>query len=63
VSGDLAPFIGTAGGEQLRVEIREVARLRHRHPMIASEVARLALYATFFVGFLGRAKFALEPPV
>ena len=57
------PFIGTAGTEQLHVEIREVAGLGHRYPMITPKVAGLAFYSTFFVGLLGRAKFALEPPV
>jgi hypothetical protein len=55
-SGDLTPFILAAGGEQLRIEIGEVARLRHRHPVIAPEVAGLAFDAALFVSFVRRAK-------
>src|ERR1700730_16085794 len=62
-SGDLAPFILATGGEQLRVEIGKVTRLRHRHPMIAPEVAGLAFDAALFVSFVGRAKLARKPPV
>src|SRR5229473_5389688 len=62
-SGDLAPFILATGGEHLRVEIGEVARLRHRHPVIAPEVAGLAFDAALFVSFVRRAKLARKSPV
>ena len=63
VPGDLAPFILATGGQQLRVELREVPRLRHRHPVVAPEVAGLAFDAALFVRFVRRAELALEAPV
>ena len=52
VSGDLAPFIFAASGQELGVEVGEVPRLRHRHPVVAPEVARLTLDAALLVGFV-----------
>src|SRR5579863_1505091 len=46
---DLTSFVGAAGGQQLCVEIFEIARFRHRHPVVAPEVAGLALDAALFV--------------
>ncbi|HVB57246.1 MAG TPA: hypothetical protein VNE63_12595 [Candidatus Acidoferrales bacterium] len=62
-SGDLAPFILVASGEQLRVEFREIPHLRHQHPVVAPKVAGLALDPAFFVRFVARAELALESPV
>jgi hypothetical protein len=42
---DLTSFVGAAGGHQLCVEILEIARFRQRHPVVAPEVAGLALDA------------------
>ena len=61
--GDLARFIFAAPGEQLRVQFRKVPRLRHRHPVIAPEVAGLAFDAALFVRFVGRAELARKAPV
>src|SRR6516164_5399720 len=63
VSGDEAPFIFTAGSEQLSVKLGEVPRFRDRHPVITPKVAYLAFDAAFFVWFGRRAEVALEPPV
>jgi hypothetical protein len=63
VSGNQAPFILSASGEQLRVKFSEVSRFRDRYPVVTPEVARLAFDAAFFVRFSRRAEVALEPPV
>jgi hypothetical protein len=47
LSGDLAAFICAAGGEQLCVEIFEIARFRQRDPVVAPKVAGLAFDAAF----------------
>ena len=39
---DLTSFVGATGGEQLGVEVIEIARFRQRHPVIAPEVAGFA---------------------
>jgi hypothetical protein len=56
IVGDLAPLVISAGGRRLRIEFVEVPRLGNRHPVIAPEVAGLALDAAFFVRFGGRAE-------
>jgi hypothetical protein len=63
MAGDLAPLVISAAGQQLRVELLEVPRLRDRHPAIAPEVAGLALDPALLVRFRRRAKVALEVPV
>src|SRR5215470_3929218 len=63
MAGDLAPRAISAAGQQLRVELVEVPRLRNRHPVIAPKVAGLALYPAFLVRFGRRAKVTLEAPV
>ena len=52
-AGDLTPFIFTAGGQQLCVEVIQVARLRQRHPVIAPKVAGFALNPALLVRFPG----------
>jgi len=57
---DLTSFVGAAGGQQLCVETLEIARLRHRHPVVAPEVSGLALDAALFVRLLRRAELTAE---
>ena len=59
-SGDLALFVGAAGGEQLRVELFQLSRFRQRHPVIAPEVAGFAFNPAFFVRFPRIAKVAAK---
>src|ERR1700752_2796253 len=63
MSGDLTPLVFVTGGQQLSVELVEVPRVRQRHPVIAPEVAGLALDPTLLVRFCRGTKIALEAPV
>src|SRR5215469_15994146 len=63
MAGDLAPLVISAAGQQLRVKLVEISRPRNRHPVIAPEVADLALDPALLVRFSRRTKVALEAPV
>ncbi len=60
---DHARFIGAAAGQQLRIQRLEVARVRHRHPVIPPELPDLVLDAALLVPLAGRAELRVEPPV
>ena len=59
---DLAPFIGVATGQQLRIQIRQILRLRHRYQVIAPEVSRFAFHTAFLVALAGCAELGLKLP-
>jgi hypothetical protein len=51
--GNLTPFFLVADGEQVRVQIIEIARLGQGYPVIAPEVAGLAFDPALLVGLVG----------
>jgi hypothetical protein len=41
VPGDLALLVFATRGQQLRVQLREIPRLGHRHPVVPAKIAGL----------------------
>ena len=60
---DRAPLVGSATGQHLRVQIRQVPSLGYRHQVIPAEVARFALDTAFLVAFARGAELRLKLPV
>ena len=60
VPGDLTLLVFATRGQQLRVQLREIPRLGHRHPVVAAKIASLTFDSAFLVWFLRRAKVALR---
>ena len=56
-------LVGTAAGEQQAIELVEIYRRRERHPVVAAEVADLALHTALLVTGRGRAELRCEPPM
>src|SRR6266404_3497043 len=56
-------LIGAAVLQQLPVQRRQVARHRHRNPVVAAEVASLALHAALLMAFARGAELGLILPV
>src|SRR5271167_3969123 len=63
VRGDLALLVFATRGQQLRVQLREIPRLGHRHPVVPAKIAGLIFNSALLVWFLRRAEFALKSPV
>ena len=62
-SGDQPLFVLLASRQELPVQVREIRRFRHRHPVIAPEVSSFSFDAALLVRLGRRAKLRLESPV
>src|SRR5712691_10200187 len=60
---DRARFVLPTPCQQLRVELREIGRLRHRHKVVPAKGPHLVLHPAFLVPFARRTKLGLEPPM
>src|SRR5581483_6618490 len=60
---DGAPLVLPTGGQGLLVQLGQVSRFWHRDPVVAAEVAVLALHAALLVALGGIAELRLEAPV
>ena len=56
-------LIGAAVLKQFPVQRRKIGRHRHRNPVVAAEVAHLALHAALLMAFARGAELRLIPPV